>query len=57
MEKLTVEFIDPMLYDRLNILSAEYNQPVNLLINFAVKHLLDDVSFLRELRTGNAKSK
>lgn len=55
MEKLTIEFIDSMLYERLYILSAEYNQPVNLLMNFAVKHLLDDVDFMRELRTGKAK--
>lgn len=54
METITVEFIEPMLYDRLHTLSAEYDQPVNLLINFAVKHLLDDVEFLRDLRTGKA---
>lgn len=57
MEKLSVELMDPMLYDRLYILSAEYNQPVNLLMNLAVKHLLDDVDFLRDLRTGKAKLK
>lgn len=53
MEKLIIEFNDPMLYDRLHTLSAEYNQLVNLLMNYAVKHLLDDVDFLRKLRTGS----
>lgn len=54
MEKLTVEFVDPLLYDRLYMFSVEYDQPVNLLMNFAVKRLLDDVEFLRDLRTGKA---
>lgn len=56
MEKRMIEFIDLMLYDRLYTLSAEYNQPVNLLMNYAVKHLLDDVDFLRKLRTGSTSS-
>ena len=52
MEKITIEFANPMLYDRLHTLSAEYSIPVELLINAAVKKLIDDVGFVRTLRTG-----
>ena len=41
-----------MLYDRLHTLSAEYDVPVDLLVELAVKRLLDDVDFVRGLRTG-----
>ena len=55
MEKITVEFANPMLYDRLHTLSAEYSVPVELIINAAVKRLIDDVDFVRSLRTGTIK--
>lgn len=55
MEKITVEFANPMLYDRLHTLSAEYSIPVELLINTAVKRLIDDVDFVRNLRTGTIR--
>lgn len=57
MEKLTFEFVNPMLYDKLHTLSAEYSVPVELLINAAVKRLIDDVDFVRSLRTGAIKVK
>lgn len=55
MEKFTFQLTDPMLYDRLNILSMEYSVSVELLINAAVKHLINDVDFIRSLRTGTVK--
>ena len=55
MEKLTVELTDSLLYDRLHTLSAEYSIPVELLINVAVKRLINDVDFVRSLRTGTIK--
>ena len=51
-ETFTVQLTDPMLYDRLHTLSAEYDVPVDLLVELAVKRLLDDVDFVRGLRTG-----
>lgn len=53
MQEITVKFTDAMLYDRLNILSEEYSIPQNVLINIAVRHLLDEVEFTRNLRSGN----
>lgn len=52
MEKFTFQLNNPMLYDRLHSLSVEYSVPVELLINEAVKRLIDDVDFVRSLRTG-----
>ena len=51
-EKFTVELTSPMLYDRLRTLSAEYSVSTEQLVNVAVKRLLDDVDFVRSLRTG-----
>ena len=52
MEDFTVRLASPMLYDRLHILSAEYSVPVEFLANLAIKRLLDDVNFVRNLRAG-----
>ena len=52
LENFTVRVTNPMLYDRLHTLSAEYSVSVELLVNAAVKRLIDDVDFVRELRTG-----
>ena len=52
MEKLTIEFTNSLLYDRLHILSIEYSVSVELLINVAVKRLINDVDFVRSLRVG-----
>ena len=51
-ETFTVELTNPMLYDRLRILSAEYCVSTEQLVNVAVQRLLDDVDFVRSLRTG-----
>lgn len=52
MEQLTVQFANPMMYDKLHILSVEYNLTTDQLINLAVKRLLDDVELVRNLRVG-----
>ena len=51
-ETFTVQLTDPMLYDRLRTLSAEYDLSVEYLVNMAVRRLIDDVDFVRSLRTG-----
>ena len=52
MENFMVQLTNPMLYDRVHTLSVEYSVPVELLINAAVKRLVDDVDFVRSLRSG-----
>ena len=54
-ETVTVRFINPMLYDRLHTLSAEYAVSVEVLINASVQRLVDDVDFVRDLRMGKIK--
>lgn len=51
----SVSLTDPMLYDRLHALSAEYSVPVELLANAAVRKLMDDVDFVRGLRAGKVE--
>lgn len=51
-EAFSVQLTDPMLYDKLHTLSTEYSVSVELLVNVAVKRLVDDVDFVRSLRTG-----
>lgn len=55
IEYFTVQLTDPMLFDKLHTLSAEYSVSVELLVNLAVKRLIDDVDFMRDLRTGKIK--
>lgn len=50
MGKVVVEFSVSLLYDRLHTLSVEYDIPLEQLVNLAVKRLLDDVDWLRDLR-------
>ena len=49
---MKIELSDPMLYDRLHTLSAEYSVSVVLLVNLAVRRLVDDIDFVRNLRIG-----
>ena len=49
---MKIELSDPMLYDRLHTLSAEYSVSVELLVNLAVRRLVDDIEFVRDLRIG-----
>ena len=51
-EKFWVSFTNPMLYDRLHTLSAEYSVSVDFLVNVAVERLIEDVDFIRSLRVG-----
>lgn len=53
-ETFTVQLTDPMLYDKLRTLSAEYDLSVESLANAAVKRLVDDIDFVRSLRTETA---
>ena len=54
-EDFRIQLTDPMLYDRLHTLSAEYSLSVELLVNAAVKRLVEDVDFVRSLRTEKIK--
>lgn len=54
-ENFTVQLTDSMLYDRLRTLSAEYDLSVETLVNAAVKRLIEDVDFVRSLRTGKVR--
>lgn len=55
MEIITIQLIDPMLYDRLHTLSVEYGLSADLIISLAVKRLLDDVEVIRDMRSGKIK--
>ena len=55
VEEFTVKVTDAFIYDRLYILSAEYSVSMEYLVNVAVRHLLDDVDFVRKLRTGKTE--
>lgn len=55
LEDFRIQITDPMLYDRLHTLSVEYSLPVELLVNAAVKRLVNDVDFVRGLRTGKVE--
>ena len=54
-EDFRIQITDPMLYDRLHTLSVEYSLPMELLVNVAVKRLVNDVDFVRGLRTGQVE--
>ena len=54
-EGFRIQLTDPMLYDRLHTLSAEYSLSVEMLVNAAVKRLVEDVDFVRSLRTEKIK--
>ena len=55
MESIKIQITDPMQYDKLHTLAAEYSLTTELLINLAVKRLIDDVELFRKLRTGVVK--
>ena len=52
LEDFRIQLTDSMIYDRLHTLSAEYSLSVEMLVNVAVKRLVEDVDFVRSLRTG-----
>ena len=49
-EKFTVRLSNPMLYDRLYNLAAEYSVSVEFLVNVAIHRLVGEVDFIRNLR-------
>ena len=52
MESMTEKLNDALLQDKLQILAADYSVTKDLLITIAVKRLIDDVEFVRNLRAG-----
>ena len=56
LENFSVQLTNPMLYDRLHTLSAEYSVSVELLVNIAVKRLINDIDFVRGLRVGKIEA-
>lgn len=57
VEMLTIYISNPLLLDRLRTLAIEYSVSIELLLNLAAKRLIDDVDFLRNLRTGKKELK
>ena len=55
-EKFMIRMTDPMLYDRIHILSAEYSVSIEAIVNMAVKRLLNDIDFVRDLRIGKIEA-
>ena len=55
-EDFRIRLTNPMLYDRLRTLSAEYSVSVELLANIAVKRLIQDIDFVRGLRVGKIEA-
>ena len=51
-ENLVIRVTNPMLYDKLHTLSAEYSLSTEFLVNVAVDRLLNDIDFVRNLRNG-----
>ena len=56
-EDFVVRLTNSMSYDRLYTLSAEYSVSTELLVNAAVERLLDDIDFVRKLRSGKVDLK
>ena len=55
LEDFRIQITNPMLYDRLHTLSVEYSLPMELLVNVAVKRLVNDIDFVRGLRIGQVE--
>ena len=55
MEKITLYINDALLYDRLHTLATEYSVSTDLLVNIAIRRLIDDVELIRKLRAGHVK--
>lgn len=54
-EHIIVQLEEPMLFDKLHTLSAEYSISMDLLVSLAIKRLIDDIDLIRNLRTGKIK--
>ncbi len=55
MKEITISISNQLLFDRLHILALEYSVSPELLIHVALKRLIDDIEFIRNLRAGKAK--
>ena len=55
MEKITIQITDLLVWDKLNMLSAELTLSRGKLINIAVERFIDNIEFVRELRILNEK--
>jgi len=51
VENFDIQLTNPMLYDRLHTLSVEYSVSTEFLVNVPVGRLLDDIVFVRKLRS------
>ena len=56
-ENLVIRVTNPMIYDKLHTLSAEYSLSTEFLVNVAVDRLLNDIDFVRNLRNGKVSWK
>lgn len=54
-EHITVQLEEPMLFDKLHTLSAEYSVSMDLLVNLAIKRLIEDIDLVRNLRCKKTK--
>lgn len=54
-EHVIIQLEEPMLFNRLHTLSTEYSVSMDLLVNLAIKRLIDDIDLIRNLRTGKIK--
>jgi hypothetical protein len=54
---INVEIEDYLLYDALHDLAIEYATSIDHLVNTAIRRMVSDIEFARELRTGNFKAK
>lgn len=54
-EYITVQLEESILFDKLHTLSTEYSVSMDLLVNLAIKRLIDDIDLIRSLRTGKIK--
>jgi hypothetical protein len=52
---IKIEIMDYLLYDKINALAIQYSTTVDCLVNIAIKRLIDDVEFVRELRNKSSK--
>ena len=52
MNEIIIKLANPMLRDKLNTLSQEYDVSAEILVNLAVKRLIDDIETIRDLRVG-----
>ena len=51
---MKVEIEDYILYDMINDLAVQYAASSDYLMNLAIKRLINDMEFFKDLRTGTA---